>query len=519
MSRYLTILLLGLFLTGLLPRRIGAQDNDLAKASRLTVEQATELLKRPGALLLGITELSPDTAAALSQYKGAIQLSKLASLSPAAAKALSPLKGKLSLPALKELPPDVANALAPHAGMLDLEGVKSLSDASAAALAKHVGEVSLQLQIGELSPELAAILSQFRGQISLSHLTSLSPAAAKALAPGKSKLVLAGIKEAPGPEISAEAAEILASYSGELHVGGLTKLTSLPLARKLGQNRVVYMGNMTGMSAEIARALCPPFDRTGTSRENRGLQLTIRELPAEVAKAFAVRQGGEIKLHELSKLSDEAAAAFEGYNGQLTLYVSELSPAAAKSLASVKRVVFFVLNQLSPEAELALAASKGCMEPEGLRRVNTGPLAVRLVDITAFNSVPFGHDHMRTWGLKRCEHLSAEAALALANASDKQVPLEGLKELTSVPLAAKLAAIHPNLELTKLTEISVDVAKALSKHKGKLKLSGLKSLSTEAAKALASHEGELMLDGIQSLSAEADKALRANPGISLPAKK
>ncbi|MCE9533660.1 MAG: hypothetical protein K8T89_21420, partial [Planctomycetes bacterium] len=70
MSRYLTILLLGLFLTGLLPRRIGAQDNDLAKASRLTVEHATELLKRPGALLLGITELSPDTAAALSKYKG-----------------------------------------------------------------------------------------------------------------------------------------------------------------------------------------------------------------------------------------------------------------------------------------------------------------------------------------------------------------------------------------------------------------------------------------------------------------
>jgi hypothetical protein len=518
MSRLSTILLLGLIFAGLFPRRIGAQDNDLAKASRLTVEQATELLKRPGTLYLAISELSPDTASVLSRHKGWILLPRLTSLSPAAAKALSPLKGKLSLPALKELPPDVANALAPHAGMLDIEGVKSLSDASAAALAKHVGEVSLQLQIGELSPELAAILSQFRGQISLSNLTSLSPAAAKALAPGKSKLALV-IKDVPGPEISAEVAEILASYSGELHVGGLTKLTSLPLARKLGQNCVVYMGNMTGISAEIARALCPPVDRTGTSRENRGLQLTIRELPAEVAKAFAVRQGGEIKLHELSKLSDEAAAAFEGYNGQLTLYVSELSPAAAKSLASVKRVVFFVLNQLSPEAELALAASKGCMEPEGLRRVNTGPLAVRLVDITAFNSVPFGHDHMRAWGLKRCEYLSAEAALALANASDKQVPLEGLKELTSVPLAAKLAAIHPNLELTKLTEISDDVAKALSKHKGKLNLSGLKSLSTEAAKALANHEGELMLDGIQTLSAEADKALRANPGISLPAKK
>lgn len=246
----------------------------------------------------------------------------------------------------------------------------------------------------------------------------------------------------------------------------MSKLTSLPLARKLGQGRSFICGDMTGISVEIAQALCPPFIQAGTGRENRGLQMTIKELPADVARAFAVRQGGEIKLCELNKLSDEAAAAFEGYNGQLTLFLHELSPAAAKSLASVKRVVFFGLSEISPEAELALAASKNCMEPYKMRKVNTGPLAVRLVDITAFNSVPFGHDHMRVWGLRNCEYLSAEAALALANASDQQVPLEDLKELTSVPLAAKLASIHPNLELTKLTEISDDVARASRSTKG-----------------------------------------------------
>jgi len=63
------------------------------------------------------------------------------------------------------------------------------------------------------------------------------------------------------------------------------------------------------------------------------------------------------------------------------------------------------------------------------------------------------------------------------------------------------------LELSNVTEISVEAAKELAQHRGWLFLNGLTSISDEAAEALSQHHGRLYLNGLKTLSDAAAKAL------------
>ena len=92
-TRLISALSVAALLGGILPVQTSAQNTDPARAKILSVEQATELLKRPNALRLGVTELSPEAAAVLAGVKGALTFEVLSSLSPAAAAALSPYGG------------------------------------------------------------------------------------------------------------------------------------------------------------------------------------------------------------------------------------------------------------------------------------------------------------------------------------------------------------------------------------------------------------------------------------------
>jgi len=98
--------------------------------------------KHEGSLwLTGITELSANTATALSKHKGPLILDGLTELSADTATALSKHKGPLSLDGLTELSADTATALSKHKGPLSLNALTRLSDELAEVLAKHKGHI------------------------------------------------------------------------------------------------------------------------------------------------------------------------------------------------------------------------------------------------------------------------------------------------------------------------------------------------------------------------------------------
>ena len=70
----------------------------------------------------------------------------------------------------------------------------------------------------------------------------------------------------------------------------------------------------------------------------------------------------------------------------------------------------------------------------------------------------------------------------------------------------------PAVSLGGLSEVTPDVATALSQHLGDIQLDGLKTLSLESAQALASHVGGLSLAGIDGLDPDVAEALIPHRG-------
>jgi len=451
MSRFITTLSLMTLLGGILLERVNGQIIDPTQAKMLTAEQAAELLKRPNSLQLSVTELSPEAAAVLAKYKGEFRFDALTTLSPEAAAALAAREGQIDLPKLTSLPPAVAKALSAAKGTLNLSGVKDLPTNVAEALSAHAGQLSLG--VGELLDDAAAAL---------------------------------------------------AKHKGELRLRNLKSLTSLVLAERLGQQEWLFLDEVTRLTPEIAKAICPPSNRV-KFKNHVQLYIGLTELPADVAAAIMAGRC-HISMNSLESISDETAAAWAGLFANIRLFgLKSLSPAAAASLT--KGTGIFDIRSFGPEVtdETAAAIAKQMaagphrqIDFNGLKKLTSAPLAVAL--LSRYQQGPHST-------LNGVAEITDDVAKALVDFKGKISGLPSLTSLTSAPLASKYAAQPGDLKFAKLTAISDEVAQALASHKGKLDLGGLQSLSSGAAKALASHEGELKLDGLNEISDEAAKAL------------
>jgi hypothetical protein len=454
-TRFIGTLSLVTLFAGNLAGHVNAQKSDPAGAKTLTVEQASELIKRSNSLRLSVTDLSPETAAVLAKYKGELRFEGLTTLSPEVAAALATREGQIDLPKLTALSPAVAKALSATKSSLNLPSVKDLPKDVAEALAPHTGQ--LMLGVNELSDDVAAAL---------------------------------------------------AKHTGEIQVSSLKSLTSVALATRLGQQEYVSLG-AARLTPEIARALCPPGNREKFKNHvqfNSGLT----ELPADVAAAIMAGRSHP-SLNSLESISDEAAATWAGPFANIRLFgLKTLTPAAAASLT--KGGGIFDIRNFGPEVsdETAAAIAKQMaagphrmIDFNGLKKLTSPSLAVAL--LSRYQQGPHS-------SLNGVAEITDDVARAVVEFKGKINGLPGLTSLKSAPLATKYAAQPGDLKFAKLTAISDDVAKALASHKGKLDLSGLQSLSPDAAKALASHEGELKLDGLKEISDEAAKALTQTAG-------
>ena len=283
----------------LVPRTLVAADP--ARAKSLTVDEATELLKKPNSLRVDVTDLSPEAAAVLAKYKGELRFETLTTLSPETAAALATRSSVLDLPKVSALTPAVAKALATTKGSLNLPGVKELPANVAQELAAHTGTLFLGVT-----------------------------------------------------ELSDEAASALAKHGGDLRLDQLRSLTSLVLAERLGQQEWLYLSGVTKITLEIAKALCPPGNRE-KFKNHVQLYIGLTELPSDVA-ALIIAGRGHLSVNGLERISDEAAAAWAGPFANIRLFgLKSLSPAAGASLAKGSGI--FDIRNFGPEVSDETAAA------------------------------------------------------------------------------------------------------------------------------------------------------------------
>lgn len=484
-----------------------AQEVNLGQAKTLTVEQAQNLKLSGGALRFSkLTELSPEVAAALAKHKIELEFTALESPSVEAIKALAEHSSGLSFPKIAELTPVIAQALAGYQGQrLSLSGFATVS------------------------PEAAKGLAEFDGY----HLVKNEKQ--------KGVLMLNGVKE-----LSPEAAAALAKCKPDLQLSGLTSLTSIPLAQKLGSQKDLRLTSLPSISDDVAKALF----LSPQAAKNTMMYLGLKELSVEAAKALGERGrklDGHWQFQQLEELPDEVAEALSARAAIRCMKVTRLSDRAAKALNQYYHSHMYALSDVSNESLEMFSKRQGFMI-HGLKKLDCVPFAATLMS----NNSSF-------LDLNKLETISEAAADALAmdcrRSKQSVVPLPALKELTSVALAEVLAdgpLVDPKaprgaaqealrkkgpLTLSKLEAAPDAVVRALTRRTGTLTLGpialtadtakaiaerkedtilGATKLSDEAAKELAKAQGKISLPNLAEISEASLTALRANPKIHLP---
>ena len=429
------------------------QATDLVKQSKplrlavteLSPEVATVLASSKADLYFdALTTLTPESAAALAKCEGRLGLPKLAELSPAAAKALAPHTGVLML-GLKELSDETAAALAKRAGDTRLDSLTSLTSL---VLAERLGRQTvvwlgsvkritpeiaralnppadlkardkdgkqpyrwIDIGLTELSPEAAAAVVGSRHGFSMHSLESITPEAATALASPFTNMRMWGLKTISpaaatalaktrgildirmfGPELTDDSARAFAAQMQTgpcpaFDFGGLKKLT-VPEFALLVVGRANLHGGLGGvaeLSDDVARALAESKDNLKplpslTSLTSAALAAKyarqpgdvnfkkLASLPDDIAKALATHKG-KLDLSGVQSLSAEAAKALAGHEGELKLDgVKEISDDAAKALAqAVGAVSLGSLEKASPAAAAVLKTNTKILLPAKLK--------------------------------------------------------------------------------------------------------------------------------------------------------
>lgn len=357
--------------------------------------------------LRGIGQIDKKTVSRLRSHHGIQSFPDLTELDVASAKRLRSTRDDwgtaVELPAVRSLTPAVAEALARCPATLLLPGLADLSAETAAALARHEG----------------------------------------------AGLVLGGIRRLDPP-----VAEALAAYPPHqtLLVPDLESLDSIPLARRLAAQDVLYLPRVPAVTVDVAAAL-----EGGT-----GCMLVLPGI-VELSESLAER------------------LVQSGFHGLTLGCGGTLSAAAARALAPHPGPLVFTGTQgLAVAAAAALDSRAGDLVLQHVARL-PGAVAAALA----------GHDHLLV--LPGVRTLDATAAADLAVAGPLSLPAV---RVLDEPAATALADHAHRLHLDGLRELPAAVARALGRHRGDLMLGGLEALDAATAAGLATCPGQLHLDAV-----------------------
>jgi anti-anti-sigma regulatory factor len=367
------------------------QATDLVKQSKPLQLAVTELSPEVATVLASskaelhfdaLATLTPESAAALAKCEGSLGLPKLAELSPAAAKALAPHTGVLMM-GLKELSDETAAALAKRAGDTRLDSLTSLTSL---LLAERLGRQTVVWlgSVKRITPEIAralcppAVLKD--GKLGYRWidigLTELSPEAAAAVVGSRHGFSMHSLES-----ITPEAATALASPFTNMRMWGL-KTISPATATALAKTRGILDIRMFGpeLTDDSARAFaaqmqtgpCPAFDFGGLKKltvpDNLKPLPSLTSLTSAALAAKYARQPGDVNFKKLASIPDDVAKALATHKGKLDLSgVQSLSTEAAKALAGHEgELKLDGVKEISDEAAKALAQAVGAVSLSNL---------------------------------------------------------------------------------------------------------------------------------------------------------
>ena len=393
---------------------------------------AETLAKANGFSFPGVTEISPEAAAALGA------LPEAEAIGPEMQKIVVP-SGSLSFPSLQELSNETARLLMNKRWRaISLPALEEVSLETVRLMARQTS--SLKLGIPTLPTEFAGAFAELPTRqpmagdnISFPYLKDFSPEAARILVTSLNR----GFREVPG---------------------GFGKFSNSPKL-SFGSN----LGFATSGFATLSPALAVELAKYEGNLEIEGLD----ELPDESAAALASYPGPRLSLSgpAVERLSPEAAASLAKVEAVLQIPLRHLnSKPLAERFAQQSSSTLYNLETVSREAAPALTQYSSFFDLRALTVLDSPEMARRFVEgVTTASSIT----------LPALSTLSPEAAEVLGEGS-KAMYL-GLTVLDSPAVARALSKSRQGINLPRLRAATPEVI-AILKESTSIKTPPLESL-------------------------------------------
>jgi hypothetical protein len=253
----------------------------------------------------------------------------LTELSPEAAAAVVGSRHGFAMHSLESITPEAATALASQFTNMRMWGLKTMSPATATALAKTRGILDIRMFGPELADDAARA---FAAQIQTGQYPAIDFGGLKKLTVPEFALLVVGRANLHGglgvTELSDDVARALAESKDNLKpLPSLTSLTSAALAAKYAaQGGDVSFKKLATISDDVAVALATHKGKVDLSG--------LKSLSVPAATAFAAREG-PLLLDGLEELGDDTAAALSKAAGPVSLKrLKKLSPAGRAALTA-----------------------------------------------------------------------------------------------------------------------------------------------------------------------------------------
>ena len=339
---------------------------------------AETLAKANGFSFPGVTEISPDAAAALGAFPDA------EAIGPERKKIVVP-SGALSFPSLQELSNETARLLMQKRWVsISLPALEEVSLETVRLMARQTSQ--LTLGISTLPTEFAAAFAAIPTRqpmagdnISFPYLSDLSPEAARILVTSLNR----GFREVPSgfgkfsnsprlsfgrnlgfaafgfATLSPALAVELAKYEGNLAIEGLGELPAESAAALAS-----YLGPRLSLSGPAVERLSPEA-AAALAKSSAILHIPLRHLGSKPLAERFVQQSGSSTFYNLETVSREAAPALTQYSSFFDLRALKVldSPEMARrfveGVTTASSITLPALSTLSPEpAEVLGAGSK-----------------------------------------------------------------------------------------------------------------------------------------------------------------
>ena len=253
----------------------------------------------------------------------------LTELSPEAAAAVVGSRHGFAMHSLESITPEAATALASQFTNMRMWGLKTMSPATATALAKTRGILDIRMFGPELADDAARA---FAAQIQTGQYPAIDFGGLKKLSVPEFAVLVVGPATLHGglgvTELSDDVARALAESKDNLKpLPSLTSLTSAALAAKYAaQGGDVSFKKLASIPDDVAAALATHKGKVDLSG--------LKSLSVPAATAFAAREG-PLLLDGLEELGDDTAAALSKAAGPVSLKrLKKLSPAGRAALTA-----------------------------------------------------------------------------------------------------------------------------------------------------------------------------------------